>query len=74
MKKRRTIKASSKRKSTSAKKSKPVRKVALPKAGVVRVVVPKGVVPTIVADPAKGIVEIVPVPVKKTWWQTVMGS
>lgn len=63
-----------KRAKVSKRKPVKIKKVALPKAGVVRVLVPQGVVPTIVADPQKGIVEIVPVPVKKTWWQSVWGS
>lgn len=45
-----------------------VKKVTLPKAGVVQVVVPKDVVP-IVAQ-GDGVVEIVPVKkTKKRWWQ-----
>lgn len=65
-----------KRTKVSKRKPKPVKikKVVLPKTGVVRVLVPQGVLPTIVADPRKGIVEIVPVPVKRTWWQSFIGS
>lgn len=64
-----------KRKRRKAAKPKPskIKKVVLPKTGAVRVVIPEGVAPTIVADPVKGVVEIVPVPVKKTWWQSVFG-
>lgn len=61
-----------------AKKAMPpvarVKKVVLPATGVVQVVIPKGVVPIVAADVAKGVVEIVPVKrTKRTWWQSVFG-
>lgn len=59
------------------KKAKPtVKAVVLPKAGVVQVAVPAGVVPVVAVDPVRRIVEIAPVPAKRkrTWWQSIFGD
>lgn len=62
----------------NVKKPKPkVKHVVLPKAGVVQVVVPAGVVPVVGPfDPVRKVVEIAPLPVarKRTWWQTLFGG
>lgn len=59
-------------------KSKPkAKKVALSPRGVVHVSVPKGVVPVVATDQAKGIVTIIPVKEEKlkeqSWFQRVFG-
>lgn len=63
-----------KKKPAAIKKPAPVpvvRKVALPTAGIVQVDVPKGILPVIIHDPQRSVVEIAQVPVKnkKSWWQ-----
>jgi hypothetical protein len=59
-----------KRKAKAKAKAKPkIVKVALPHAGVVRIVAPPGVLP-VIAPSKPGVVEIVPIkrPLKRTWW------
>ena len=55
---------------TKPRKRKPVvKKVNLPPAGIVRVVVPPDVKPVVAHDPVTGVVDIVPLPrQKKAWW------
>ena len=53
-----------------------VKTVVLPKAGVVQVSVPAGVVPVVAVDPVRKVVEIAPMPAKRkrTWWQSIFGD
>lgn len=53
-----------------------VKNVALPKDGIVKVVVPAGIVPVVAVDTKWNVVEIAPVPLKRkrTWWQSIFGD
>jgi hypothetical protein len=48
--------------------SPPVREVVLPSDGIVRVVTAPGILPVVVSDPGRRVVEIVPVKKTRSWW------
>lgn len=62
MKKR---KKTAKRKAVKAPK---IKRIVVPRDVLVKVVTPPGTRPVVATDPTERVVEIIPVPYRKSWW------